>query len=102
MSYMRGTKIDWDKILADWGDIMKAARANAGMQAEVDFDAEGAIYTTNRPMIESMVCARTERHARIIYYLQMLGLQVKTGRVIQVGVGNRMPMGTGGKGVKKR
>lgn len=100
MSYMRGTSVDWDKVNTDWGDIMKAARANPEMQAPVDYDAEGRVFTTNRPMIEAMVCARQERHSKIIYYLQLLGLHVSTGRVIQLGVGNKMPMGTGGKGKK--
>jgi hypothetical protein len=100
MNYMRGTSVDWEKVNADWGDIMKAAREHPEMSAPVDYDAEGRVYTTNRPMIESMVCAKIEKHAKIIYYLQLLGLHASKGRVIQLGVGNKMPMGTGGKGKK--
>ena len=93
-------KVDWDGIKTNWAEVMKRARAEPKMQECIDFDGEGRIITSNRPMIESLICARSERRARILYYLQMLGLHEAPGRIIELDAGNKMPFRSGGKGKK--
>ena len=93
--------VDWNFVNQNWGDILKKARLHADFQKEVTFDDDGRLYTTpGRPMIESMICERVEKSHRFDYYMQVLGYPVKPGRAIRIGVGNKMPMATGGKGKK--
>jgi hypothetical protein len=92
--------LDWEKINEDWGAIMKMARTNEQMHQNLDYDDEGRVLTANRPMIESMICAKAERKVKIQYYLQMLGYRARKGRIIEVSVGTKMPFRTGGRGKK--
>lgn len=80
-----------------WGEILKAARKHPDMDKEIMFDDVGAIVTANRPMIESMVCDKTSKSHRLMFYLAHLGFYHPKGRILKVGIGNKMPMGIGGK-----
>jgi len=94
---------DWDKINSQWGDILAAARKHPQMRAELMFDDVGAIVTTQRPMIESMIADRTDKSHRILFYLAMLGFHSAPGRILKVGVGNKIkPKMSGKQEVVKR
>ncbi len=95
--------MDLEKINAQWGEIMAAARVHPEMQKQIAFDDIGAIIITpDRPMIESMICDKAAKNERLLFYLALLGFHSAPGRVLQVSCGNKMPMGTGGKGEKKK
>lgn len=81
-----------------WGEILEKARKHPQMHDCVDFDDDGNIITSGRPMIESMICAM--RSTKIDHYLRLLGYNARPPRVINAGVQQRMPMMTGGKGKK--
>lgn len=95
--------MDIEKINAQWGEILAAARKHPDMQKQIAFDDVGAIIITpDRPMIESMICDKATKNERLLFYLALLGFHHAPGRVLQVGVRSKMPMGTGGKGEKKK
>ena len=94
--------VDWNLVNEQWGDIMSAARRHRDMQADVAYDDKGRVFTTARPMIETMICERTDRSERLRFYLDLLGFRWTKGRVIDVNIRDRMPLGSGGKGKRCR
>jgi hypothetical protein len=94
--------IDWDLVDTQWGDIMAKARKTEAFKSEVAFDDKGRIYTTERPMIESMICDKVAKNDRTRFYLDMLGFKWREGRIIDVNIRDRMPLGSGGKGKRCR
>lgn len=94
--------VDWDLVNSQWGDIMSAARRKPEFKAEVAYDDTGRVYTTQRPMIESMICDKIEQSDRLRFYLDLLGVKWRNGRIIDVNIGDRMPLSSGGKGKRCR
>lgn len=94
--------IDWPKIDAEWGDILKRARDDVRFQQETAFDDGGNVITTNRPMIESFLADKIAKRDRVRFYLELLGFRSRKGRIITLACRTRMPVGTGGGGKVKR
>ena len=90
----------WNEIDAQWGDILDAFRAKLPFDQLVDFDDQGSAITSNRPMGESIIVARRHRMEKFRHYLVAAGLEApKIGpRIIHVNIGERLRMGTGGRG----
>lgn len=90
----------WDEIDRDWGDLLNVFRQKLPFFELVDFDDYGAAITCNRPMGESIVIARQFRLPRFEHYLVAAGLQTaKVGpRIINVIIGERVRLGSGGHG----
>ncbi len=65
------------------------------------YDNTGKLVTAGRPMIESMVCDKAAKLHRLSFYLVHLGFKI-TGRVIAIGIGNKMPFRSGGKQTKEK
>lgn len=69
------------------------------MQLEMVND-QWVLVPSQRPMIEDIVCARTEEHDRLFEYLKLAGFDVgiRESRVIEIGVVQKSGLGDGGKG----
>jgi len=85
----------WEEIDSRWGDILQTFRAKLPLNEFVDFDDNGSAITSNRPMGESIVAARTEKSDRFKHYLIAAGLLPPTipPRIIHAIVGERVRMG---------
>lgn len=88
---------DWDKINSQWGEILAAARKNESMHQDLMFDDVGALVTSQRPMIESLIADRTIKSHRVLFYLAMLGFHHAPGRILKVSVGDRVRPRASGK-----
>lgn len=90
----------WTEIESNWGDILAIFRAKLPLGEYIDFDDNGAAITTNRPMAESIVAARTERSYRFQHYLVAAGLLPPTipPRILERTVGERLSLRGGGHG----
>lgn len=92
----------WTEIESNWGDILQTFRERLPLGEYIDFDDSGAAVSSNRPMGESIVAARTERADRFQHYMIAAGLMAPTipPRILERTVGERLSLRGGGHGKK--
>lgn len=103
----------WEIVNRDWGIILEKCREKLPCDEMIMYLNDGSLVPSERPLIESLICDRMERHRRFFFYMLQAGLMdipeadVKIigatpagGRIIQIGGYTRCPMGSGGKGEK--
>lgn len=91
--------MNWDEIDRRWGELLEIFRLRLPLGECIDFDNQGSVVTSNRPMAESIVAARMAKDgSRFQRYLIAASVTVTTRKVIHVGVGDRLRLGSGGSG----
>jgi hypothetical protein len=94
----------WEEINENWGSLREVLIQKLDINSMKRFDDSGDLVESDRPMMESIVCDKTEKSHRFFYYLFLadnetqMAVEPQSGRkIISVGVANRITCMTGGK-----
>lgn len=96
--------ITWDGLNKAWGDLWTFLRERLPINEEWQFNEQGQKEPSGRPLGEDIICCRAAKDMRLLFYLQEAGLKITdiTARrkVHNLGVRERMPILTAGRGKK--
>lgn len=98
----------WKRIDSEWSTIRSILKSKLPVNQHKMFDDDGKFIDCQRPMMESIICDKTERSIRLFYYLAAADIvsvpeasyEIKQlesgGREIHINGFSGIGLGTGG------
>lgn len=99
----------WDEINKTWGDLQNQLKEKLPVHEHLMFDNSGQLVSSERPMLESIVCDKIDRLERFFFYLfaaDIIKLPEATSQIVEIpGKGREiyissfsgLSLGSGGK-----